>query len=51
METVKQHLLAADQALARIFVRGEDVYKLMKARGALKQAFEALDTKEESDAT
>ena len=51
METVKQELLTADKALARIFVRGEDVYTLMKARSALKLAFEALDAKEESDAS
>ena len=51
MESVKQYLLAADKALGHIFVRGEDVYTLMKARGALKLAFEALDAKEESDAS
>ena len=51
METVKQHLLAADKALARIFVRGEDVYTLMKARASLKQAFDALAAKEERDAS
>ena len=51
METVKQHLLAADRALGRLFVRGEDVYTLIKARSALKQAFEALDVKEENDAS
>lgn len=51
METVKQQLLAADRAMERLFVRGEDVYTLIKARGALKLAYDALAEKEEDDAS
>ena len=51
METAKQELLNADKALAHIFVRGEDVYTLMKARRALRLAFAALEKEGEDDAS
>lgn len=48
MEEVKKLLAAADEALDRVSVSGASVYALVKARGALKQAYELL--KEERDA-
>ena len=46
MECVKNQLRTADAALDRIFVRGEDVYRLAQARGALKQVYDTLEKQE-----